>query len=216
MKFDELNKLFSEYFEFMGLSEEDIRRRIECANRLYEAVLNVLRQMKVDADRREMRDIEFYIQSLAYRMDDIISDLNIPYDDTYIQNYIDQVTSDIIEVTYDHLELKMNELDEEDEDLDEDEDYYVSPQRSVVIAENEANSIVNHSDYVRAKQEGKTRKQWITREDKHVRLWHEEADGEDVPIDEYFLIGDDKMLYPHDYTASPRNIINCRCICIYY
>ena len=42
MKFDELNKLFKAYFNVMDISEEDKRKREECAFFFYDAVWYVL------------------------------------------------------------------------------------------------------------------------------------------------------------------------------
>lgn len=52
---------------------------------------------------------------------------------------------------------------------------------------------------------------WVATHDERVRDWHIEADGQEVPYDEPFIVGDDEMMYPCDPSASPANVYNCRC-----
>ena len=41
-----------------------------------------------------------------------------------------------------------------------------------------------------------------------VREWHQDMDGEEVPIDHYFSNG---LRYPGDPSASAEEVINCSC-----
>ena len=47
---------------------------------------------------------------------------------------------------------------------------------------------------------------------------HVSVDGVKVGLDDLFLVssrhGEDRMMYPGDATASPENLINCRCTII--
>lgn len=47
-----------------------------------------------------------------------------------------------------------------------------------------------------------------------VRPAHLAANGQTVPVDEPFIVGGEKLMYPHDPAGSPGNIINCRCASI--
>lgn len=191
MKFDELNKLFGAYFKVMDISEEDRKKRIDCAFFFYDAVWYILTMIRMENERDRLQDKESYRQSLEYR----IRDLDVPYD----EEYIEEVTEDIIDTTFRHL----------------DEEYFLSEQRAVLIAQNEANTVMNGVDFFNAKKSGKKYKTWITENDERVREWHREVDYTKIPIDEYFYVGNDKMRFPHDYTASAENVINCRCSCKY-
>ena len=67
-----------------------------------------------------------------------------------------------------------------------------------------------------AKAHGYRFKVWMTEEDDKVRLWHEEVDQVQIPIDEMFEVGNDLMRFPHDYiNGSAENLVNCRCVCQY-
>lgn len=188
MKFDELNKLFKAYFNVMDISEEDKRKREECAFFFYDAVWYVLTMIRLDNERERLADEDFYIKSLEYRLGD-----------RYEEDYIPQVSREIVETTFRHL----------------DEEYFLSEDRAVLIAQNEANTVLNSADYKQAKKQGKKYKTWMTEMDNRVRPWHEEVNGVRIPIDDMFQVGNDSMRFPHDYTASPENIVNCRCSCKY-
>lgn len=40
---------------------------------------------------------------------------------------------------------------------------------------------------------------------------HIEADGQEVPLDEPFLVGGEELMFPGDHNASAWNVCNCRC-----
>lgn len=97
---------------------------------------------------------------------------------------------------------------------DEDKsDYWLSLDRATNIAQSEANTFLNYSDYVDAKDRGYTQKTWLTMLDDRVRDSHEEIEGQTVGIDETFKVGTSEMRFPHDWTLSPdpKEVINCRC-----
>ena len=54
-------------------------------------------------------------------------------------------------------------------------------------------------------------KRWVATEDGRTRDEHAEADGQEVPIDEPFVVGGEEMMYPGDISlgASAGNVINC-------
>jgi hypothetical protein len=47
------------------------------------------------------------------------------------------------------------------------------------------------------------------------RPWHEEADGQEVGIDEPFDVDGEDMMFPGDPSGSPENVINCMCVVSY-
>lgn len=53
--------------------------------------------------------------------------------------------------------------------------------------------------------------------DQRVRKTHREVDGETIPIDEVFLVGESLMRFPKDTSlgASAEEIVNCRCVVKY-
>ena len=197
-KFDELNQL-KRFFSTMELSEDEKQKRCDFAFLLYEAIYYTFSFIKVDKEvtKRnftEKTDIaDSYRETLENRIEDAFKD--IPHEPDYIPRLVD----DIIETTNRHP----------------DDSYYLSRDRALLIAQNEANTVYNHADYELARQSGKQYKVWLTEGDEKVREAHAEVDMMRIPIDEYFNVDGDTMRYPHDYNASPQNIINCRCVCRY-
>lgn len=55
------------------------------------------------------------------------------------------------------------------------------------------------------------KKTWIARHDDRVRRTHVEADGQSVPMNSVFHVGDSLMLYPGDPNAPAGEVVNCRC-----
>jgi Phage Mu protein F like protein len=58
-------------------------------------------------------------------------------------------------------------------------------------------------------------KTWLATEDERTRETHSEADGQEVPIDQPFQVGDDLLMYPGDPDGSDAEVINCRCTLVY-
>jgi hypothetical protein len=64
--------------------------------------------------------------------------------------------------------------------------------------------------YVAANGGGGT-KMWNSQEDDKVRPDHEDADGQEVGLNEMFSVGGEDMTGPGDPDASDEQTINCRC-----
>ena len=95
----------------------------------------------------------------------------------------------------------------------QDGSYWLSYKRAEDIAKSEANTFLNYTDYVDAKDSGYTKKRWLTMLDDKVRQTHTEVEGDTVGIDELFHVGNSQMRFPHDLASSPdpKEVIGCRC-----
>ncbi len=64
------------------------------------------------------------------------------------------------------------------------------------------------------------RKRWVSVSDARTRTGHSAANGQEVGIDEKFLVpykgATVEMSYPHDGSGGAGNNINCRCLAIYF
>lgn len=123
-------------------------------------------------------------------------------------------------VTGDSLsEEEKREIDDQEDDVEDvmkDEavhEYWLSIYRAINIARNEANTLLNYSDYLDAKDRGCTRKVWLTMLDDKVRETHDEVEGQSVGIDEFFQVGNSELRFPQDWMMAPdpKEVINCRC-----
>lgn len=55
------------------------------------------------------------------------------------------------------------------------------------------------------------KKTWIATHDDRTRPEHLEADGQQVDLDEPFVVGGEELMYPGDSSGSGWNTYNCRC-----
>ena len=60
-----------------------------------------------------------------------------------------------------------------------------------------------------------TVKEWIAIQDARTRVTHSIASGQQIPLEQNFVVGGDRLKYPGDPKGSPAETINCRCSVIY-
>ena len=205
--YDELNELvgmnrsedYEDYFGVMDLPDAGKEKRIELAERLGDNFLLVLAFLFT---MQQYQSINW--QTVRTRFEGAYRDAltNIIIIDEYLDSYIRQFSYDVAESTQNHV----------------DEPYYYSLDRSMVMAENESNTVWNYSDFQSAIQSGYTRKQWIDIRDRRERESHRRVGGTVKPINEPFVVGSSFMNYPKDtsYGASSSEIVNCRCSIRYF
>lgn len=207
MDLEELNALsedkqlsidYETYFGEMDLTEEQKKQRISLAKRLEDdmlfffALISVLKQYEYD-------NMQFAIDSLENRYR---ATLGAYMDiDDYLSDYIKEFAGYTADVTQRHA----------------DEEWYLSQDRATLIAENEANTDWNYSEYQQAIANGMTQKTWLTMQDRRVRHTHMKVDGKTIPIQSVFLVGDSEFLFPKDQTFSPstNEVAGCRCTITY-
>ena len=68
--------------------------------------------------------------------------------------------------------------------------------------------------FLAMKESGITHKKWITASDGNVRDTHRAINGEVLPIDELFIVGDTELLHPCDPNGTAEEVINCRCVAV--
>lgn len=84
--------------------------------------------------------------------------------------------------------------------------------RTARTAVTNAQNAGRQDSYVAAEKMGiEMEKEWVAALDSRTRPEHAEADGQIVPIDEPFIVGGEKLMYPGDRSGSPWNVYNCRC-----
>lgn len=188
-----------EYFESMDLTELEKKKRRDFAFEVEDVILYIFSLFSV---MRKYNNVnrEFIISQLKDRYSEIVSKhMDI---DKYIDDYIEEFSEETVDVTLRHI----------------DKPFYLSEDRSVLISENEANSIYNYQEYSDAVKAGKKKKRWKTERDDRVRKTHAEVNGMTIPIKKGFLVGDSLMLFPKDtsFGASMEEIANCRCTIKYF
>lgn len=194
-KYDELNVIpIEEYFDEMEISQEEKDKRIAMAFLLLDSLGFIFDLLK-DADSFN----DNYLTSVI--MDEFANDISSKFelnDADYI--YLALLAGTIISQTRKNKDNKS----------------ILSENRKILIAENESNSICNRKQFEEEIASGKTFKTWNTIIDRKERPEHRYMDGKTIPINDYFVFKDCKMLYPHDYeNGTDRQLANCRCWCTY-
>jgi hypothetical protein len=88
--------------------------------------------------------------------------------------------------------------------------------RAVIIARTETLGALNASrlDAFTALQDDggvPLQKIWLATKGPRTRPAHAAADGQRVPMNEFFIVGGQPLMFPGDKTGSASNTINCRC-----
>ena len=183
---------FSQFFGEMDLSEEEEEKRIELAERLETMMLTffelVMLYGGVSPDNYDY--LSQYLRD-AYQQNLLIY---LPLDE-YLLTKTAVFADEVTRTTQDHA----------------DDEWYFSDDRAMLTAENESQGTWEYEEYVTAVESGKTRKTWVAIIDKATREWHREVNGKTIPIDDYFDVGGDLMLFPGDANASLENTAGCRC-----
>jgi uncharacterized protein with gpF-like domain len=96
----------------------------------------------------------------------------------------------------------------------------LSRSRAALIARTEthnAASYANHAYHKTVEVElgVKMKKKWVATNDARTRSTHSSANGQEVDMNENFIVGGTQMEYAGDSKGGARNVINCRCITIY-
>ena len=84
------------------------------------------------------------------------------------------------------------------------------------IARTETHGAANYAMHQTAKQTGLTLlKEWVASDDKRTRTEHLNVDPKPIPMDEPFIVGGERLMYPGDSSGAPWNTINCRCAVVH-
>ena len=201
--FDEINKLsetkrrsedYDEYFADMDLTDEQKQERISFSEDTEDFIKFIIALILAMMDYNTL-DEDFIKEQITTSYLGVIGAyMDI---DEYVETYVNGFASDFLMTTIDNI----------------DDSWFTSDDRAMFDAENEANTVLNYKDYIKAILSGKTMKTWITYGDNRVRKTHRPLDGKTIPIKELFIVGNSFMRFPKDTSrgANPREYIGCRC-----
>lgn len=202
-KFDESNNLTSSierYFNTMGISEEQKRKRIQLAEDI--ELIMILFLMAIEEGNKPVETIEM---ELTDEYVEILRENNVPIDDYLVKRSVTTVQQ-IVSTTVAHMDNMASEMESEEPN------YYTSDSRARKIAINESSVVWNHTEYEQ-NVDKYAYKMWRTMEDEEVRASHEPMDGMIIESDGVFNVNGSLMRYPQDdeLGADANEIINCRC-----
>lgn len=198
-KFDRLSMPYEQYFGEMEITDDQKKKRIQVAEEIEDIMFFLYELVSLMTDYRYISP-EFIKQKVYEKYINVLEKHGKP--DKYIEEYAKEFSDMVVDTTIKHS----------------GEEFYRSEDRAMLVAENEANSAINYFEYKEAVAGGKKRKQWITQRDDRVRDTHKEVNGETIPIDNAFIVGDSLMAFPKDtsYGASINEIAGCRCTIKYF
>lgn len=201
MTWDELNQLvgynisepFDEYYAPMKLTEKQKRQRMDLAERLDDVFIALLAEFFYADQIGAIVSSDIYERTRESYMDAVRQSVEPDY---YILNHGIELIATTIAVLMRH----------------QDEPYFYSEDRAMVIAENDSNSIWNHTEYEEAVK-NKHYKTWHTIMDGKERESHAEVNGLTIPINDVFHLQGGDCYYPRsdELGLSDDEIVNCRC-----
>lgn len=199
--FDNINSLekdssvinYEKYFGEEELTDEQKQRRIDLANEIEQVMLFAFSLIALLTEE----DNYNYTIVVEETTDRFLASISAFVTlDEVISAYAYERAKQVVSSTVDALNTA----------------YFLSRERATVIAANESDTILNRDDYQKAIYEGKTKKTWIDIKDNRERKAHIAVGGKTIGIYEMFKVGNDLMLYPHDFEhGSAKNLVNCRC-----
>jgi len=226
-----------EYFLVMDIPKPAVDRRVAIARRIKSVIIDYLKMIDeyintlgpyafdiaqryleeglreaIEASGHEIDEyLAEYITVTAFKINDVSRRRIVPT----VAN-TESVAQTSNKPTFKELE---DEVPDESEDREEDDllpyyMYFDSEDRAEFIAEDEANSIEGYEDFLVALMRGFTTKTWNTMQDKRVRDTHVKAEGQTVPIGEFFHVGNALLMSPRDTVNGadyPEELVNCRC-----
>ena len=221
--FDKLNILkrrsepYADYFGDMLITDKQKKQRIDLAFILEDALAIYFEFIAQRIETGTLNPVTDK-QQLVYMLYDSISGKDDIYlSDEDLDKYVIKTAEEIYKTTVDNMAKTPNDMS-----YDGETPYWVSGDRAMFVAENEANTIYNTSDYNKALIDGKNYKVWQVYPDNRVRQTHIDVYGVTIPIDAYFDVGMARMLYPKDVTSEfstgaehPEEVIGCRCSILY-
>ena len=210
LPFDELNVLalqrkqrsipIDQFFDEMDLPAQQKRDRKAFAREMQNILFDTMSLIHLLVIQNiSGMTIDTVKQNLSNDLDRLVRKYTVP--DGYMVYMVTEYASNFVDVTVRHSVA----------DDPKDVAYWYSQDRAKLNAENEANSIFNYDEYRQAIFDGYTFKRWITMRDERVRKTHAEVDGVTIPIEDYFVVGDSLMRFPHDEEGGPEETVNCRC-----
>lgn len=215
LAFDEINKPgwkkraipIKEYFEPMGISEEDKRKREEFADKFADK-MNLIFQLAAVYAYFGMYTQQWFIEEIKLSYRTVL--LEYMELDTWVEEHIQRFAESTEQNTDDHMMWSAWYLFRDD-GMDFPESWWTSTDRAEFIAENEANVIFNNDELNEAIAEGYQYKTWHTMQDRRVRDSHRDVNGITVPIEDYFIVNGEYGAFPGDDELPPEETVNCRC-----
>lgn len=233
-EFDELNLfgMATKWIDKVDVSDEEKKKRVNLAMDYCEIMI-MLFFMITEEDYEREDCIAFAEERIKILAERELGTENI----AYINDWAPKKATEIVDTTYEKYENEIEDaiLDDGETSNQEDgqekehkqnilnfkelgveipeDEYWLSRVRALFVGLELSMTVCNFEELNDAMKEGKTRKTWMTEADERVRETHQALHGVDIPINEFFTVGNSQMLMPGDSLngAELSEIANCRC-----
>ena len=194
-------EFINDYFKPMDISEKQREERRKLANEMFNVFLFLFSLVEVSQNYNYL-NVEYLVTQFELQYAPLV--MSYSRNDEYISGYVDKVSKDIVNTTVDNVRKPKDSSENK---------FATSDKRAALLSVNEANSVENYEELQEAIENGYTKKSWCTMLDRKVRDTHRVLEGKTIPIDEYFEVGDDLLLFPRDEEncENIENIAGCRC-----
>lgn len=229
-QFDQLNSLSKKWYSKMEVPQNAKDRRVKLSMEFTEIVIlffdliiatEMLREQQIAWLEERLNVVasnHLGVENLAYINDWSKKEAeNIV--DTTIKHKDDQQEFNIAPNEAGGIDAKPKTFDFEEFDVSiPQREYWTSDIRGLLIGIECASAIENYYELYDALNKGMTNKVWKSEGDDRVRKTHTVADGDDIPVNDLFLVGNSYLLFPGDAThgAEEKELCRCRCHCEYY
>lgn len=186
------------YFEPMDITKEQKEERKDAAEDLWWVLLLLFALIRESIESGDL-DYMFIYETFKDSYTDVVSKYaNI---DDYMTEYVQSFTQKTLDTTWENI------------DISNPDSYWLSSERAIGIAVNQANVILNYEDLLRAIQDGKNVKVWHTQRDNRVRKEHSILEGKKIGILDFFKVGESLLMFPCDevHCNNVRDTAGCRC-----
>lgn len=201
-----------------GLSKQEIKRRVKICTDTEAELIELFRRMGSDLGK----SFEDFMNNYG----DFSDGLNIIYSRTTAKALTSNTPfarqfdereresfSKMIPTTARRLHKYISETDGDIAEIIALSAWLFSPRRAETAARSVTNSLCSCEMFEEMKRRGYKYKGWHTCMDGRERRSHAVMNGKRVPIDEPFIVGGYRMMFPGDITYNPplKEVINCRC-----
>jgi len=227
--FDQLNdfrKMAQKWFDVMDVTPEEKQARVDLSLDYCEIII-MLFLLITEQEYEKEECVAFTEERLRILAERQIGKENI----AYINTWAKQKAKSIVDQTYEFYENEIEDSSLEESEESDDmmhfeefgvdvpkKEYGTSDFRAFLISINLATTVTNFQELSDAIDRGCTRKTWVTEGDDRVRDTHAAVNGQDIPINDLFVVGNSYMLMPGDENngAEMKEVSNCRCHLVCY
>ena len=217
-----------EFFDEMNILKSEKEKRVKLSKKMKKVVENFfvkqLAQILIGAFLHTISSEDFkeelfdiYIAMMSQADKNLADDIEVSAKAKRFAEYIEETTEKAYQSAKGNERFELSRqvgVAMLKEDIPDVINKVLSPERALEIALNETNWIYNYIQHQNLVNSGQITHTWLSQEDERVRPTHALADGQTVPINQPFIVGGYRLMFPGDDSlgADIKETILCRCV----